>query len=92
MMECEKAVHNFDEYGFLISSEDQDGFELRSHDYRCAGSKCRKELHTVKNMLTMHHSYYLCMHTVPSQGLLLLIAGLQSVILGLNMIKILHKR
>ena len=84
MMECEKAVRNFDEYGFLISSEDQDGFELRSHDYRYAGSKCRKELHTIIITLTMH--------TVPSQGLLLLIAGLQSVILGLNMIKILHRR
>lgn len=25
---------SFDEYGFLISREDQDGMESRSHDYR----------------------------------------------------------
>lgn len=29
----ERTLTNFDEYGFLIPTEDQNGLESRSHDY-----------------------------------------------------------
>ena len=29
------TLPTFDEYGFLVPREDQDGLESRSHDYRC---------------------------------------------------------